>query len=87
MGEENGESNLRHMDKTTPVSEREVAESARNRPALGELADPKGVRAGRFSSICSNEYFVLFSPVGVKGNLSLLDIFICFPGVLTKWIF
>ena len=33
------------------------------------------------------EKYVLFSPVGFKGNLSLLEIFSSFPGVSTVWKF
>ena len=29
--------------------------------------------------------YLLFSPVGFKGNLSLLEICLFFPGVLAKW--
>ena len=34
---------------------------------------------------CSVAETSIFSPVGFKGNLSLLDIPSFFPGVLTKW--
>ena len=30
-------------------------------------------------------HLLFFSPVGFKGNLSLLEIFLFFPGVSTKW--
>ena len=40
-----------------------------------------GVRKRKCFHLLKN----IFPPVGFKGDLSLLEIFLVFPGVLTKW--
>ena len=59
----------------------------------GEIASIENLHAewevrGDMTSICLRIYiyiYICISPVGFKGNLSLLEICLFVPGILTKW--